>query len=375
MKVSAPGKLMLSGEWSVLEVGCPCIVMAVNKYSSAEIKKNEKIVLDAPDVGLNKIEAEFDDTKLNWKKELSPEEKAKIIVSEKAIELTLQYLAQKRKKIKNFYIKTDSSQAIAKTATGNQKIGFGSSAAISVAIVAGLLKLHGIGIKKKESKDLIYKIASTAHYLAQGKVGSAFDIAAATFGGTIVYKRFDPNWLISEINTGKKISEIMDSEWPAYFAEELLLPEKFVLSVGYTGYSASTKELILKLNSFKETQKERYWQIINGVKEITVQLIEAIKAGKKEKIIELLNENRKSLQQLSTESQNNLETKELSLMSDIAQNLGAAGKFSGAGGGDCAIAVSFDKKTGKKIEQEWEKNGLQAIKINISKKGVYSTGA
>jgi len=367
MKVSAPGKLMLSGEWSVLEVGCPCIVMAVDRYCSASIKASKTITLDAPDVGLNKIEAEFDGTKLNWKKELNPEEKGKIIVSEKAIELTLQYLAQKGKKIKNFCIKTDSSQAIAKTGKG-AKIGFGSSAAVSAAIVAALLKEHGISIKEKKQKELIYKIASTAHYLAQGKVGSAFDIAAATFGNAIVYKRFDPNWLIAEINSSKKISEIMDSEWPAFSAEELALPKGFNLNVCYTGYSASTKELILKLNSFKETQKERYWQIINGIKSITEQLIEAIKAEEKQKIIELLNENRKLLQQLSNESQNNLETKELALIADIAQQYGAAGKFSGAGGGDCGIAVSFDKKIGKKIEAEWEKQGLMPIKIKISRK-------
>lgn len=366
MKISAPGKLMLSGEWSVLEVGCPCIVMAVDKYSSAEIKKNEKIVLDAPDVGLNKIEAEFDGTKINWKRELSPEEKAKIIVSEKAIELTLQYLAQKEKKIKNFYIKTDSSQAIAKTAIGNQKIGFGSSAAISVAIVAALLKFHGIDVKEKRSKDLIYKIAATAHYIAQGKVGSGFDIAAATFGGIIVYKRFDPKWLIAEINSGKKIAEIMDTKWPAYFVEELQMPVGFNLSVGYTGNSASTKELILKLNSFKETQKERYWQIINGIKGATEQLIDAIKAKEKQKIIGLLNENRKLLQQLSNESQNNLETKELALIADIAQQYGAAGKFSGAGGGDCGIAVCFDKKIAKKIEKKWEEKGIYPIEVNIA---------
>jgi len=362
---------MLSGEWSVLEVGCPCIVMAVDRYCSASIEENQKIILNAPDIGLINIEAEFDGTKLNWKKTLNQEEKTKICVSEKAIEITLQYLIQKGKKIRNFIIETDSSQAIAKTGKG-EKIGFGSSAAVSSAIVAALLKFHGIGIEEKKQKELIYKIASTAHYLAQGKIGSAFDIASATFGGVIVYKRFDPNWLISEINSGKKLSEIMDCEWPAFSVEELVLPNNFNLSVCYTGYSASTKELVLKLNSFKETQMEKYWKIINDIKEITQQLIGAMEANETEKIVALLNANRKALQQLSLESRNNFETKELALISDIAQIFGAAGKFSGAGGGDCAIAVSFDQNTNKKIEQEWKKHGLEIVEIKISKAGVHS---
>ena len=70
----------------------------------------------------------------------------------------------------------------------------------------------------------------------------------------------------------------MDAKWPAYFVEELQMPNGFKLSVCYTGHSASTKELIIKLSSFKETQKERYWQIITGIKKITEDLIKAIKA-------------------------------------------------------------------------------------------------
>ena len=83
----------------------------------------------------------------------------------------------------------------------------------------------------------------------------------------------------------------------------------------------------------------------------------------------LLRENRKQLQDLSTSSQNNLETKELGILADIAEKYGCAGKFSGAGGGDCGIAVSFDAEKSKKIKGAWKRKGIIPLKVKISQTG------
>jgi len=371
IEVRAPGKLMLSGEWSVLEVGVPCIVLAINQKVGVKIKEAKNIRVNTPDLGIENIEAVFDGKNLTWKKELNEKEIEKLSVTKRAVEITLQYLESKNKKIKPFEITTFSSDTLVELPNGEKtKVGFGSSAAICVAIVAAILKMHEVNIKEKKGKELIYNIACTAHYLAQGKVGSSFDIAASTYGGVLVYKRFDPKGLIEQINSGKAISEIMDSQWPAFAAENIELPKKMILLVGFVGYSASTKELILKLNSFKESQKEHYWKIINSIKGITEQLIQAIKQKNEKGIIELLGQNRKQLQELSNSSQNNLETKELAGLADLAESFGAAGKFSGAGGGDCGIAVCFDKKTAEKIKNAWKEKGIVFVDVKISKEGV-----
>lgn len=371
MRVRAPGKLMISGEWAVLEVGIPCIVAAVDKYGEVEIGASQEISVFAPDIGLGEVKAGFDGKELQWKVELDEKGKEKLLITKKAIELTLRYLADKGKKSDNFYIKTSSSDAIAELPNGQKtKVGFGSSAAICTAICAAILKFNGLDLGTKENKDLVYKLSATAHYLAQGKVGSAFDIAAATYGGAIIYKRFDPNWLIAEMNSGKGIAEIMDAEWPEFYAEKLHLPKAFIMSVGFVGYSASTKELILKLNSFKTGQKEHYWEIVNSIKGITSNLIEAIKNRDEGKILELIKENRRQLKELSDGSQNNLETRELCLLADIADKNGGAGKFSGAGGGDCGIAISFDADIAHKIESGWKENGIVHLDVKIAESGV-----
>jgi len=371
MKVTVPSKLMLSGEWSVLEVGVPCIVMAINQGVGAKIRPYKKIILNAPDLGLENISAEFYGGKLSWKTQLDEKQLEKLSISKNAIELPLQYLESKGKKTKNFQIDTFSSEATKKLSDGSvAKVGFGSSAAVCVAIVAAILKMHGFNLKEKKTRDLVFKIACTAHYLAQGKVGSSFDIAASTFGGVLVYKRFDPDWLVREMSSGKNIQNIIDSKWDTLLVEKINLPKYLILLVGFVGYSASTKELILKMNTFKTEKKEHYWKIIDSIKTITEKLITAIKESKKQEIMNLLKENRRQLQELSKASQNNLETRELALLADIAEKNDATGKFSGAGGGDCGIVVCFDKKTAGKIRQEWEKNNIYPIEIRISEKGV-----
>jgi phosphomevalonate kinase len=213
-------------------------------------------------------------------------------------------------------------------------------------------------------------LAAAAHYLGQGKVGSAFDIAASTYGGAVVYRRFDPDWLISEIESGKKLSEIVDSEWKGFSAESIELPEDFILCVAWTGSGASTKELVLKIREFKKTNEEEYWGIIDSIRRVTEDLIEAIKRKEKEKILELIDENRKYLRELGDASGTRLETEELAKLADIAKAYDAAGKFSGAGGGDCGIAVCFDPEIAMKIKDAWKKAGLYPLDVSISGTGL-----
>ena len=191
INVSAPGKLMLAGEWAVLELGVPCIVMAIDKKVTAKMQESKAIAIKAPDLKIEKKEASFDGKKLNWKQELNAEEKEKLLIAQFAIETTLRYLQEKGKKTSTFYITTGSSDAVIQLPNGEiKKIGFGSSAAICVAIVEAILGFHRMETESKEAKETIFKIAALAHYEAQGKVGSCFDIAASTFGGLLAYKKF-----------------------------------------------------------------------------------------------------------------------------------------------------------------------------------------
>ena len=78
------------------------------------------------------------------------------------------------------------------------KTGLGSSAALvtalTTAIVAHYVPEEVTRVSLAQRKSRLHNLAQAAHCAAQGKVGSGFDVAAATFG-SCVYKRFSPSIL------------------------------------------------------------------------------------------------------------------------------------------------------------------------------------
>ncbi len=367
IEVKAPGKLLLAGEWAVLEVGNPCIVMAVDKYVNAKVEESQGIVISAKDLGFENLEAEFDGKELKFKKDLSEEEKEKLVMAKNSVETSLRYLKESGIEPKKFSVSTESEITSITLKDGSTaKVGFGSSAAAVVAIIKAVLKFHGQDIESAEAKEKIYKLGCIAHYFGQGKVGSAFDVAASTYGGVIVYRRFDPKWLVEELELGKPVKEVVESKWQAFEASPIKLPEDFILCVGFVGYSASTKALVVKMRDFKATNEARYNEIYGGIGKVVEQLIEAIKQKDKEKIMQGIKENRVLLKQLAEESGNDLETKELTTLIEAADAAGAAAKFSGAGAGDCGIAVCFDKEIAEKVKKVWGEKGIYPIEVSVA---------
>jgi phosphomevalonate kinase len=90
------------------------------------------------------------------------------------------------------------------------KTGLGSSAALVTSLTAALLSHLGIVTPETTSSsdlhtapnngqttsdsDIIHSLAQFAHCLAQGKVGSGFDVSSAVYGSHI-YRRFSPSIL------------------------------------------------------------------------------------------------------------------------------------------------------------------------------------
>ncbi len=369
VEVKAPGKLLLTGEWAVLEVGNPCIVLAVDKYVTAKVEESGSIAISARDLGVENKEAKFDGKQLQFKQALSDEEKEKIVMAKNSVEICLRYLQEKGIETKKFSASTESEITSITLKDGSTaKVGFGSSAAAVVAIIKGILKLHGRDIESPEGKEKTYKLGCIAHYFGQGKVGSAFDVAASTYGGAIVYRRFDPEWLVKEIESGKPVKEIVESKWAAFEATPIKLPEDFILCVGFVGYSASTKVLVVKMRDFKASNEACYNEIYSGIKKVVEQMIEAIKQSNSENIMRLIKENRVLLKQLAEESGNNLETRELTALIEAADAAGAAAKFSGAGAGDCGIAICFNNETAEKVKNVWKEKGIYSIDVNVSRR-------
>jgi len=245
-------------------------------------------------------------------------------------------------------------------------VGISSYCGGELALGADLME----AANKRGAKDRIYKLSAIAHYFVQGKIGSAFDVAASTYGGVFVYQRFDPKWLEEKLNSGQGVREIVDQDWPAFRAEPLEIPEGFRLIIGWTKESASTSAMVKQLNTWAEGNREEYKRLYDQIANLVRELIPAWKDKNKERILELVRKNEGFLKELGEASGVNIETPDLKMLSESANQAGAAGKLSGAGGGDCGIAVCFDSESAEKVKNGWEEKEFYLVDATIDYNGV-----
>ena len=361
MKVSAPGKLFLSGEWAVLEPGNPGIVAAVNKRVHAELQPAKQgIQVSIDDFGILNLP-------FTWQRGMVAEgevDEEKIKFLKAAVETSLRFLEEHDISFRPFSIKTwgDQSQVILDGKT--KKVGFGSSAASVVAVVAGVLKFH----EYQATKEEIYKLAALVHYYAQGKVGSAFDVAASTFGGVFVYERFQPDWLIAQAT--RPLKDIVARDWPGLRIDPLPAIQGLDLIVGWTKSSASTSAMVKQLNIWAKDHQQEYHHAFGQIASLVKEVIDAWRAGDQERVLSLVRKNEPLLRELGQQAGVPIETPDLKQLSDLANRAGGAGKLSGAGGGDCGIALSFDPHVSDSIRIAWKAAGFYVIDTKIDWKGV-----
>jgi phosphomevalonate kinase len=365
MHFSAPGKQFVCGEWAILELGTRGIVAAVNKRVHALVEESDSIGISIDDFGIKDMKADFNGSKLVFSQDVSMI-KDKLQFIKEAIEISLMFLEEQKIPLQNFAIRTWGEDVQLEINGQKKKIGFGSSAAATVAVTAAILNFHSYNASKEE----IYKLSTIAHYYAQGKVGSAFDVAASTYGGVFVYSRFDPQWLVEKIERRTPLSVITRDEWPDMLVENLDIPEDFILLIGWTGDSFSTSAAIKQMNEMKKGNEATYRALIENIQEKSQGAIDAWKAGDRKAFMRCLNENELCLRNLGDWAGIPIETPELRTLHEIAMRHGAAGKLSGSGGGDCGIAVCFNRKTEEKICKDWEKASLQHVDAGLDMEGV-----
>lgn len=315
INVSAPGKLMLFGEHAVV-YGKPCIVTAVDHRMSVSINYNEDdiIILNAPEVNIKDLKVNLKDLKKEHPKG------AKFVL----------------KAVDNFFDKYNVNKGL-KINTKSEfssLFGFGSSSAVTVSTIKALSILFNIAMTKKEIFDLSYKTVLDI----QGS-GSGFDVAAATWGGTLYY-----------VKGGKIMEELEIDNIP--------------LIVGYTGIKADTVTLMNSVKKQMEDEPERISKIYNDMEKIADESKKYFYKKDWKMIGKFMNDNQNLLRQIK------VSTPELERLIGASIKAGAYGaKLSGAGGGDCMIALGINDNINK-IEKSIESMGGKIIQVNSNAEGV-----
>ena len=135
MRVRAPGKLLLTGAYAVLE-GAPAIVVAVDRYAIADASRRTARASAEVRAALG-------------------DEPAPTVESEELYD-------------------------------GSSKMGLGSSAAVAVAALGACAAARGEDLTDSAVRQAIFRGAREAHARVQAG-GSGVDVAASTYGGALRY--------------------------------------------------------------------------------------------------------------------------------------------------------------------------------------------
>lgn len=216
--------------------------------------------------------------------------------------------------------------------------GFGSSAAVTVATLTALLSLRykDIHIKKHEIWLGAFEVVKNV----QGK-GSGFDVAASTYGGTLWYNQL-----------GKDIK-------PLHIRQN-----NVVWIIGYTGVKADTVSLVEAVEKEKELYPEKINKLFEDIGNLVKQAEGAIRGSDWKTLGLLFTQNQTYLKELGVSS-----TKINTLISASLSGGAYGAKLSGAGGGDCIIALGpRDRKL--EIENAIKNVGGIVLDVDIQAEGV-----
>ncbi len=204
---SAPGKVVLSGEYAVLD-GAPAVCMAVDRRAEVSLRHVDGACSRVSAPGYSTVQGRFltEGASVTW---LRGEQEFRLV------DVALRSVGQLEKGTLSIELDTRAFH----DPTSGKKIGLGSSAALTVALVAALTK----------STDVLDS-ARRVHRLFQAGSGSGVDIAAGVAGGLIEYRVND--------------LEVSILQWPDELAYRLI----------WTGVPASTRSKLGRLQSANRRQ-------------------------------------------------------------------------------------------------------------------------
>ena len=321
--VKTCGKLYWAGEYAILEPGQLALIKAIPIYMTADIKASNDYRL-------------YSDM-FSYSVDLRPDSSYTLI--QETVALVEEYLTAQGVELHPF-----SLEIRGKMEREGKKFGLGSSGSVVVLVIKAMLAFY----ERLADRELLFKLAS-AVLLKRGDNGSMGDIACIVSEDLVLYQSFDrekvAQWLEKE-----DLQAVLDRDWG--FSIRSVEPVlKFDFLVGWT------KEVAVSSHMVKQIKDNMNSSFLQASKETVANLVKALEVGQEETIIDLLEQASQLLEGLSSE----IYTPSLRQLKNASRDLKAVAKSSGAGGGDCGIALSFDQDSTTLLKKRWADLGIELL--------------
>ena len=321
--VKTCGKLYWAGEYAILEPGQLALIKAIPIYMTAEIKASNVYRL-------------YSDM-FFYSVDMRPDSSYALI--QETVALVEDYLTAQGVDLRTF-----SLDVRGKMEREGKKFGLGSSGSVVVLVIKAMLAFY----ERLADRELLFKLAS-AVLLKRGDNGSMGDIACIVTEDLVLYQSFDrekvAQWLEKE-----DLQTVLARDW-GFSIRSVEPASKFDFLVGWT------KEVAVSSHMVKQIKNHMNASFLQASKETVANLVKALEVGQEETIIDLLEQASQLLEGLSPD----IYTPSLRQLKDASRDLKAVAKSSGAGGGDCGIALSFDQDSTTLLKKRWADLGIELL--------------
>ena len=322
-RVQTCGKLYLVGEYAVLPAGQPAIIKAIPIYMTGEVQAASAYCLTS----------DMFDHSAN----LKPDPDYALIQETVAVMNT--YLLALGYQLQPFSLKISG-----KMERDGKKFGIGSSGSVVILTIKAMAALYELDLEPEP----LFKLASYV-LLKCGDNGSMGDLACIAYEDLIYYRSFDRE-LVRKRMDKVDLQQLLAEDWDFEIRSiKPCLAMDFL--VGWTKQPAISKDLV---NQVKSAISESF---LTGSRTQVDTLEKALLAGEKYVIQSSLEKASQLLERLSPA----IYTDRLKILKEVAEGLNCVAKSSGAGGGDCGIALSFDATSSNQLIQAWQEAGIELL--------------
>jgi phosphomevalonate kinase len=275
LRVSAPGKMMIAGEYAVLE-GAEAVVASVDRRALVTLSAGTQVNAMPPEVSATRALVE-----------------QRLGAVPGALALDVSALQQSGK-----------------------KLGLGSSAAAAAATAGVLLRAHGRDLGDPNVRALALELALEGHRSVAPQ-GSGADVAASVLGGFVRFRR---------LGDGVETHAL---PWP----------QALHCVVVWTGEPARTNVLVAKVQALASSDPRTHRRSMAALAAESDRFVSALMGSELPEIIESFHAFGTAMGDLGSAAGAPIIDETTARVRELARAHGGAAKPSGAGGGDVALAL------------------------------------